>query len=122
VARENKALFDNTDNVPGFTLNTVNIHDQHTEASSYHLFAPEPTDSASQAWVQCVEMYDGYFKRAFHASLPINPSPPHNILCDMQNGKYKIRSVNSNFICSGKQQLKPSSLEARLAIMSNKEP
>ncbi|KAK9415229.1 putative Adenine deaminase [Seiridium unicorne] len=91
VARDNKALFSNTDPVPDFTLNTIHIHSCHLEASSYHLF---PLLPATKAWVQCVEMYDGYFKRAFHTALPVNPETPHNILCDVEHDVLKVVIVD----------------------------
>ncbi|KAH6647746.1 adenine deaminase [Truncatella angustata] len=95
VAQDNRALFSNNDPIPDFTLNTVNIHDEHLVASSYHLFPPaDLTGPPLQAWVQCVEMYDGYFKRAFHASLPVDSEPPHNILCDLENDVLKVVIVD----------------------------
>ncbi|ETS78556.1 hypothetical protein PFICI_10618 [Pestalotiopsis fici W106-1] len=96
VASDNKALFTNTDTIPEFTLNTIHINDHHLKPSSYHLFAPPSSsgEPSEEAWVQCVEMYDGYFKRAFHAQLPIDPTPPHNILCDTENDILKVVIVD----------------------------
>jgi adenine deaminase len=96
VACENRALFTNTDRIPEFTRNTVHIHDRHLDVSSYHLFAQPSSlaESAEKAWVQCVEMYDGYFKRAFHAALPLNPESPYNILCDIENDVLKVAIVD----------------------------
>lgn len=77
--------------IPDFTLNTIHINDRHLEPSSYHLFAPSSSaEPVTKAWVQCVEMYDGYFKRAFHAALPVNQQLPHNILCDTETDILKV--------------------------------
>ncbi|KAF3014949.1 phosphoribosylaminoimidazole carboxylase ade2 [Neopestalotiopsis sp. 37M] len=96
VARNNHALFTNCDEIPDFTLNTIHINDHHLDPSSFHLFAPSSASGKKpqKAWVQCVEMYDGYFKRAFHAELPINLAPPHNILCDTENDILKVVIVD----------------------------
>lgn len=94
AAADNKALFKNTDSVPDFTLNTVHIHDAHLEASSYRLFPPAGFQASGHAWVQCVEMYDGYFKRAFHASLPIKAEVPNHILCDIDNDILKVAIID----------------------------
>ncbi|KAI0477427.1 adenine deaminase [Xylariaceae sp. FL0804] len=95
VARDNRPLFANADPVPAFALGTVRLHDAHLDASSYRLYPrglnvdvdadgtgskPPPPPVPSEAYVQCVEMYDGYFKRAFCAPLPVSPDPPHAIL------------------------------------------
>ncbi|KAH8646298.1 adenine deaminase [Xylariales sp. PMI_506] len=69
VAQDNKPLFANTDTVPPFALNTFHLHPQHLTPASFRLEAHDK--SAATAWVQAVEMYDGYFKRAFHYSLPV---------------------------------------------------
>jgi adenine deaminase len=39
-------------------------------------------------------MYDGYFKRAFHAELPVNSASPHNILCDVDSDVLKVVIVD----------------------------
>ncbi|KAI4602299.1 phosphoribosylaminoimidazole carboxylase ade2 [Pestalotiopsis sp. 9143b] len=91
VASDNRALFTNKDEIPDFTLNTIHINDRHLEPSSYHLFAPSSSaEPVTKAWVQCVEMYDGYFKRAFHAALPVNQQLPHNILCNTETDILKV--------------------------------
>lgn len=94
MARNNKALFANNDPVPDFTLDTIHIHDVHNDADSYHLYAPTSSQPTTHAWVQCVEMYDGYFKRAFHHALPINSSAPYNILCDIDGDVLKVVIVD----------------------------
>ncbi|KAH8880549.1 adenine deaminase [Thozetella sp. PMI_491] len=84
VARENKPLFTNSDTVPDFALNTIHIDEKHLSPEAYHLKPKSAT--AKTAWVQAVEMYDGYFKRAFHAELAvledgtIQPDPARDIL------------------------------------------
>lgn len=41
------------------------------DASSFRV---EPKHGKNGAWVQAMEMYDGYFKRAFHTRLPVSSS------------------------------------------------
>ncbi|KAI0133473.1 adenine deaminase [Xylariales sp. AK1849] len=92
VAQNNISLFQNTDAVPSFTINTVHLHERHLDPESYHLYPIHK--SSTKAWVQCVEMYDGYFKRAFHAELPVKPDSPHNILCDVDSDILKVAIVD----------------------------
>ncbi|KAH8666806.1 adenine deaminase [Xylariales sp. PMI_506] len=92
VAQDNKALFANTDHIPDFTLETIHLNDVHFNPSSYHLYPLRKTDT--KAWVQCVEMYDGYFKRAFHAELPVSAAEPHEILCDVESDILKVVIVD----------------------------
>ena len=81
AAQNNVALFPNDDLIPEFAFNTVNINPSLLAADAYRLSPLDP--SSSSAWVQAVEMYDGYFKRAFHAELPVDKSTsPPSILCD----------------------------------------
>ncbi|CZR52069.1 uncharacterized protein PAC_01946 [Phialocephala subalpina] len=68
VARDNKPLFENSDIIPQFTLNSIHIDPSFLEASRFHISPKE----ADHACVQAMEMYDGYFKRAFHARLPVS--------------------------------------------------
>lgn len=68
VARDNKPLFNNSDIIPPFTLNSIHIDQSFLKASRFHI-SPKGAD---HAWVQAMEMYDGYFKRAFHARLPVS--------------------------------------------------
>lgn len=81
AAQNNVALFKNEDDIPEFTLNTVNIHPFMFTSEAYRLSPKNP--SSTSAWIQAVEMYDGYFKRAFHAKMHVDTttSPPA-ILCD----------------------------------------
>lgn len=71
VAQDNKPLFTNTDQVPDFALNTIHINPIFHLASSFKV---QPKEGHSSAWIQAMEMYDGYFKRAFHAQLSVSPS------------------------------------------------
>jgi adenine deaminase len=66
VAENGKPLFANTDQMPPATRNTIHLHPDLT-AQSFAVRAPGAT-----AWVQAMEMYDGYFKRAFHAELEVS--------------------------------------------------
>lgn len=70
VAQNNKPLFDNTDDIPQFTLKSIHIDPSFLDPSSFRV-SPRGAD---HAWVQAMEMYDGYFKRAFHAQLPVSAS------------------------------------------------
>lgn len=69
-AKDNKALFKNTDLVPEYTFNSIHINDIFFDPSSFRV-TPRKGDAG---WIQAVEMYDGYFKRAFHAYLSASPS------------------------------------------------
>ncbi len=64
VASAGTAHFANQDRLPDWSRNTVRLAPT-LSAASFAVPADGPT-----AWVQAVEMYDGYFKRAFHAELP----------------------------------------------------
>ena len=70
VARNNRALFENRDLVPNFTLNSIHINDIFLRASNFRV-SPHLGDGG---WVQAMEMFDGYFKRAFHARLLASPA------------------------------------------------
>jgi adenine deaminase len=66
VAENGRPLFANTDQMPPVTRNTIHLHPD-LSAQSFVVRAPGAT-----AWVQAMEMYDGYFKRAFHAELSVS--------------------------------------------------
>ncbi|KUJ23036.1 adenine deaminase [Mollisia scopiformis] len=68
VAQNYKPTFDNTDLIPHFTLNSIHIDPSYLNPSTFRVAPKEP----DHAWVQAMEMYDGYFKRAFHARLPVS--------------------------------------------------
>jgi adenine deaminase len=65
VARDGKAIFENKDPIPAATRNTIRLSPE-LSAASFAVVAQGET-----AWVQAMEMYDGYFKRAFHAELTV---------------------------------------------------
>jgi adenine deaminase len=65
VASAGVPFFDNTDDVPQWLLETVHVPGDF-DPSLLAVAAPGPT-----AVVQAMEMYDGYFKRAFHVTLPV---------------------------------------------------
>lgn len=65
VARDGKALFQNTDPIPAMTRSTIRLSPEISEASF------KVAASGKTAFVQAMEMYDGYFKRAFHAELSV---------------------------------------------------
>lgn len=63
VAEDGRANFENVDRFPPSVRDSVKLGSEFSPGS----FRIEPSAGAPQAWVQAVEMYDGYFKRAFHA-------------------------------------------------------
>lgn len=65
VARDAEPLFENHDSFPDWASGTMHLSPTLSAAS----FAVPATGET--AWVQAVEMYDGYFKRAFHVELPV---------------------------------------------------
>jgi len=69
VARDGAALFDNTDPIPPETRDTIRL------APTAHAQVPAPDahdgTTPDHVWVQAMEMYDGYYKRAFHVQLPV---------------------------------------------------
>lgn len=84
VARNNTAAFTNTDSVPEIALNTMHLHPGFFSASSYSIMAP----SGGYVWVQAMEMYDGYFKRAFHA--PLKADKSGNLACNLELDLLKV--------------------------------
>lgn len=48
----------------------------------------KPLVGKTEAWVQAVEMYDGYFKRAFHTRLTTSSSG--NLLCNLSHDILKV--------------------------------
>ncbi|MCU1396321.1 MAG: Adenine deaminase [Ilumatobacteraceae bacterium] len=65
VAEHGEPRFANTDTMPDWSRGTMHLA-EGLGASSFAVTAEGDT-----AWVQAVEMYDGYFKRAFHAELAV---------------------------------------------------
>jgi adenine deaminase len=88
VARNNKALFENTDSIPEFTLNSIHINDVFLNASSFRVTPRE----GNAGWVQAMEMYDGYFKRAFHARLLA--SPAGSLEADVERDILKVTVID----------------------------
>ena len=69
VAIDGEPLFSNSDDaMPTWARDTMHLAPT-LGPSSFEVRAP--TGARSSAWVQAVEMYDGYFKRAFHAELVV---------------------------------------------------
>jgi adenine deaminase len=85
VARDGVALFENTDPVPDFTRDTIHLH-ADIDAGS---FATPAT--GDKVWVQAMEMYDGYFKRAFHTDLPVVDG---KVQCDTERDVLKVAIVD----------------------------
>lgn len=85
VAENGKALFANTDTMPAVTRNTIHLH-SGLSAKSFAVKADGP-----KAWVQAMEMYDGYFKRAFHAELDVVDGA---VRCDTARDVLKVAIVD----------------------------
>jgi adenine deaminase len=85
VAKNGKPLFKNTDGIPAATRNTIKLH-RDLSASSFVVKAPGP-----KAWVQAMEMYDGYFKRAFHIELDVSGG---GVQCDTGRDVLKVAIVD----------------------------
>ena len=89
IAGENGvALFENNDVLPPETRGTIRL----TSALSPELFrvpahAEAAADGCTRATVRASEMYDGYFKRAFEADLPV---AGNNVLADPSQDVLKI--------------------------------
>lgn len=65
AARDGKALFENRDPIPDCTRGTIRL------SPDLSIDALKVTAPGNMAYVQAMEMYDGYFKRAFHAEMPV---------------------------------------------------
>jgi len=85
VAEDGRQLFANEDPVPEATRNTVRLHDGFGPSS----FAVRA--QGESAWVQAMEMYDGYFKRAFHVELPVVDGV---VQCDPDRDVAKVAVVD----------------------------
>jgi adenine deaminase len=85
VAEEGCALFANSDPVPDVTRNTIRL----SADLSPDLFAVRA--KGKRAWVQCMEMFDGYFKRAFHAELDVVGG---TVRCDPARDILKVAIVD----------------------------
>ncbi len=72
VARGGTALFQDVDDVPAWTRDTMSIPAGFpAESLAVPAAGRTGTPGGATAWVQAMEMYDGYFKRAFHVELPV---------------------------------------------------
>lgn len=69
VARDNTALFDNNDPLPDWVTDTVYLP-RELPVDVFTVAAPDP--DAKTVCAQAMEMYKGYFKRAFVAKLPVH--------------------------------------------------
>ena len=87
VAQNNVALFSNSDPIPEFALNTINLNPRFFDPLTFRTY-PKKQD-APYAYVQAVEMYDGYFKRAFHEKLQAHPTEGH-LLPDVDSDILKL--------------------------------
>ncbi|MEV7692151.1 adenine deaminase C-terminal domain-containing protein [Microbacterium sp. NPDC089189] len=67
VARDGAALFANTDELPDWVYGTVHLPD----VQAPDLLRVSAPDDAATVQVRAMEMYNGYFKRAFTATLPV---------------------------------------------------
>lgn len=85
VARDGQPLFENTDPVPPVARGTVHLAPQLGPAT----FAVRANGTG--AWVHAMEMYDGYFKRAFHARLPVETG---TVRCDVARDILKVVIVD----------------------------
>lgn len=85
VAEAGRPLFDNHDPIPAVMRDTVRLRPDLSERA-FAVEAPGPT-----AWVQAMEMYDGYFKRAFHAELEVTDGV---VRCDLERDVLKIAVVD----------------------------
>lgn len=85
VAEGGDALFANNDEMPDITRNTVHLHPDFGPS------AFEVRAEGTTAWVQAMEMYDGYFKRAFHVELPVLDGV---VQCDPDRDVAKVAIVD----------------------------
>ncbi|MEM0955148.1 MAG: adenine deaminase C-terminal domain-containing protein [Pseudomonadota bacterium] len=68
AAENGKSLFDNSDSIPESLYGTVKLA-PHFSADAFRV--PADAGEGEVAVVRAMEMYDGYFKRAFEAELPV---------------------------------------------------
>ncbi len=85
VARDGRALFANSDPIPDIGRDTIRLTPD-LSPDVFAVRAPGP-----RAWVQAMEMYDGYFKRAFHAELPVIDGI---VQCDLGRDILKVAIVD----------------------------
>ncbi|MEE4661364.1 MAG: adenine deaminase C-terminal domain-containing protein [Halieaceae bacterium] len=68
VAEDGNSLFDNPDDIPEMLYGTVKLAPRFGPES---FCVPADAGEGEVAVVRAMEMYDGYFKRAFEAELPV---------------------------------------------------
>lgn len=85
VAEGGRPLFANTDRIPEWTRDTIRI------APSFDATALRVTASGDRAWIQAMEMYDGYFKRSFHTELDVVGG---NVVADPARDVLKIAVID----------------------------
>jgi adenine deaminase len=78
-------LFANKDVVSLATRDTIHLHPD-LSPESFVVKAP-----GQKAWVQAMEMYDGYFKRALHAELDVVDG---SVRCDTERDVVKVAIVD----------------------------
>jgi adenine deaminase len=88
AARDGAALFTNDDDIPAFTRHTVKLAPTLTEE---HLAVRVAGDDIGSAVVRAVEMYDGYFKRAFEHELAVIDGVVH---CDIETDVLQVAIVD----------------------------
>ncbi|MDZ8200446.1 adenine deaminase C-terminal domain-containing protein [Microbacterium sp. SSW1-59] len=85
VARDGRAAFDVDDAVPGWTRDTIHLPDS-LAPDLLHVRSDRP-----RARVRAMEMYDGYFKRAFEADLAVSDGA---VQCDIETDVLKIAVID----------------------------
>jgi adenine deaminase len=85
VARDGRPTFANRDPIPEITRHTIHLH-PGLDADAFQVRADGPL-----ALVQGMEMYDGYFKRAFHTELAVVEGVVH---CDPARDILKVAIVD----------------------------
>ncbi|MES2603593.1 MAG: adenine deaminase C-terminal domain-containing protein, partial [Pseudomonadota bacterium] len=81
AAQDGKSLFPNDDPIPAWMYGTVKLP---LDFSADAFYVEATTGPGEVAVVRAMEMYDGYFKRAFEAELPIingnvTPDPAQDV-------------------------------------------
>jgi adenine deaminase len=88
VARDGVATFENTDELPEWMLDTIHLPERLDPAL---LALPAPAGAGDHVHVRAMEMYRGYFKRAFEAELPVVDGV---VGSDVENDVLKIAVVD----------------------------
>jgi adenine deaminase len=85
VALDGEPTFHNTDIMPRWAFDTIHLSPS-LDTASFGVAA-----EGDIAYVQAAEMYDGYFKRAFHCELPVVDG---TVRCDTERDVLKIAIVD----------------------------